>query len=1082
MTVGRNSDLLPPAALSTESVETRRADPRSPDPLLDPSHDPSHDPLRDLRPLIGSQLRDPARYHIMGEHGRGGLGRVSRAHDRELGRDVAIKELISRGHVDEVRFLREALITARLEHPGIVPVHEAGRWPDGTPFYAMKLVSGRSLRDLIAESTTNEQRLGLLDHVIAVADAIAYAHGRNIIHRDLKPANVIIGEFGETVVIDWGLAKDLSVTTSEATSPGSPSPSPTPGDDDLTVAGSVLGTPAYMAPEQGRGEQVDQRADVFAIGTMLWELCAARRMPPATADERHRMLRRAGIDRDLATILNKALDPDPARRYRDAGALAADLKAFKSGVRIAARSYSLFAMLAHWTRRHRALAISVTLATALAVTGVVLYVRNVASARDRADTALVSAQRERDRALLSEASLLLEKDPTRARGVLASLVVRSPQYALLSSRAQQLSAVWSVPVAAGISAVSRATGGATVEVATLSGKLHRLDPRTGVLTTVDHDVTGPVAYRGGRAVYARWTLGGAIGIATPAQLLDASSLTSVTRLVALDDAVYALDSAGDLHRFGDASSTIVAHGVNNIAGDGAIRMVCRATGELEVMRGEAVVLRRKCPATKSPAAMAAVGGDFVAITQGGTLTASRGGRQVEIPTEIRGEYELALSSQGVIAVADYSGTARTWFVPPGGTALVPGPVHTSQPYSVAADGNLAAWGYTDGTVIAVDATTGTRWRLRGHADAVIYVVIDAATHRLVSASDHELRIWELRPPASSEVKAMPCASFHLQPSPGGDQAALDCDDGSVWRWTRDTGAVTQVHKHAGASYGVEWIKDMICSGGWGDGRVLCTNADGTSTRVLDSGASRITWVTATPDHAALIYGSTDGKVRWFDGELRELYARHGIPYRMAVSADGRWLATCALDGSLTVFDLVNRQVIEHLIAHPGATYDVSWVDGELWTSGDDGTLKHWDLRDGVLTLRHSVQTPAAIRLLRAARGGWAASVGEGVLLVSRDGSSFALRLDLGRKIDALEVSPDLRYVVAAVSGELVVVDMQAGAIATPAIGSAVVQQVSFLDPTLVAFSEPTALQMLRVDHLDYVSFQPAPEPHNKATF
>src|SRR6185369_1345869 len=165
---------------------------------------------------------DPARYDILGEHGRGGLGRVSRARDRELGRDVAIKELIARSHVSEVRFLREALITARLEHPGIVPVHEAGRWPDGTPFYAMKLVAGRPLRDLIAERPTVDERIGLLHHVIAVADAIAYAHGCNIIHRDLKPSNVIVGDFGETIVIDWGLAKGLSVDAEEPASGGDP--------------------------------------------------------------------------------------------------------------------------------------------------------------------------------------------------------------------------------------------------------------------------------------------------------------------------------------------------------------------------------------------------------------------------------------------------------------------------------------------------------------------------------------------------------------------------------------------------------------------------------------------------------------------------------------------------------------------------------------------------------------------------------------------------------------------------------------------------------------------------------------------
>jgi len=130
--------------------------------------------------------RDQRRYEVMAEHGRGGLGRVIRAHDKDLGRDVAIKEILSvaAGPATEARFLREAMITARLEHPGIVPVHDAGRWPDGTPFYAMKLVSGRPLKQLILESKTLDARLALLPHVIAVADAIAYAHDRGIIHRD----------------------------------------------------------------------------------------------------------------------------------------------------------------------------------------------------------------------------------------------------------------------------------------------------------------------------------------------------------------------------------------------------------------------------------------------------------------------------------------------------------------------------------------------------------------------------------------------------------------------------------------------------------------------------------------------------------------------------------------------------------------------------------------------------------------------------------------------------------------------------------------------------------------------------------
>jgi serine/threonine protein kinase len=227
-----------------------------------PASAPAHPQL----PAFQCQRRDPERYKVLGEHGRGGIGVVSRAHDYELGRDIAIKELLVCNHASEARFLREALITARLEHPGIVPVYEAGRWSDGTPFYAMKLVSGRSLRDLLAERPTVEQRIGLLHHVIAVADAIAYAHGRRIIHRDLKPANVIAGEFGETIVIDWGLAKDLA-SAEEPTVDGGPFRND--HDTGLTSAGSILGTPAYMAPEQKRGEPVDQRADVYAIGAML---------------------------------------------------------------------------------------------------------------------------------------------------------------------------------------------------------------------------------------------------------------------------------------------------------------------------------------------------------------------------------------------------------------------------------------------------------------------------------------------------------------------------------------------------------------------------------------------------------------------------------------------------------------------------------------------------------------------------------------------------------------------------------------------------------------------------------------------
>src|SRR5687767_14452707 len=184
-------------------------------------------------------IRSPARYHIRGERARGGLGRILEAHDRELDRTVALKELLTQGQTTDARFVREAKITARLEHPAIVPVHEAGRWPNGEPFYAMKLVSGRSLKEVIEASPTFEERLALLPHIIAVADAIAYSHSRKIIHRDLKPSNVLIGPFGETVVVDWGLAKDLSDPSDDAEPAAGPYRSSLSGM--LTAVGTIVG-------------------------------------------------------------------------------------------------------------------------------------------------------------------------------------------------------------------------------------------------------------------------------------------------------------------------------------------------------------------------------------------------------------------------------------------------------------------------------------------------------------------------------------------------------------------------------------------------------------------------------------------------------------------------------------------------------------------------------------------------------------------------------------------------------------------------------------------------------------------------
>ncbi len=150
---------------------------------------------------------DPSVFLAGDELARGGMGRVLRAHDRRLARDVAIKEVIGPGM--RARFEREVAITAKLQHPAIIPVYEAGAWPNGTAFYTMRLVSGGTLGEAITATKTLEERVALLPHVVQLTDALGYAHAQHIVHRDLKPANVLVGKFGETVVIDWGLAKEI---------------------------------------------------------------------------------------------------------------------------------------------------------------------------------------------------------------------------------------------------------------------------------------------------------------------------------------------------------------------------------------------------------------------------------------------------------------------------------------------------------------------------------------------------------------------------------------------------------------------------------------------------------------------------------------------------------------------------------------------------------------------------------------------------------------------------------------------------------------------------------------------------------
>ena len=332
------------------------------------------------------------RYTITAEIARGGMGRVVEATDTRLGRTVALKEALGVDPDALRRFERETRITARLEHPSIVPVHDAGVSADGQPFYVMRKVGGRPLEDLVARAQDVNARLALVPHVVAAAHAIAHAHERGIVHRDIKPSNILVGDLGETIVIDWGLAK----TIDEPDDPHAVDAATLERDAIETRAGIVFGTPGFMAPEQLRGSPADERSDVYALGATLYHLLARR--PPhhgKTADD---MMKAAvagppeplreivnGVPPELTTIVDKALAHEAAHRYPDAGALAEDLRRFLAGQLVASHYYTPRERAARFVRTHRnAVAIAVGAVVMLLVGGT-LAILQIRDERDRAD-------------------------------------------------------------------------------------------------------------------------------------------------------------------------------------------------------------------------------------------------------------------------------------------------------------------------------------------------------------------------------------------------------------------------------------------------------------------------------------------------------------------------------------------------------------------------------------------------------------------------------------------------------------------------------------------------------------------------
>ena len=401
-----------------------------------------HDPEDDDAPLVDPRSPEVeagttgGRYQLVGEIARGGVGAVLRGRDKDLGRDVAIKVLREEHASDPVlvhRFVEEAQIGGQLQHPGIVPVYELGLRADRRPFFTMKMVKGRTLAALLETRVEVAQdRRRFLTRFEQVVQTLAYAHARGVIHRDLKPSNIMVGTFGEVQVMDWGLAKVLGrEEPNRASCTGIETVrTETPGTESR--AGSILGTPAYMPPEQARGEveRLDERADVFALGAILCEILTGappykgetwlqvhQKAAAADLEEARKGLAECNADAELKDLVLSCLEPEPKKRPRNAEVLAgrfsAHLAAVDARAQAAERSAAEAEARAEEAHRSRKLAESLALeegrrrrlTLGLAAAIVVLaaglwggYVWMDSASRNRADAAAAAVLRAADEA------------------------------------------------------------------------------------------------------------------------------------------------------------------------------------------------------------------------------------------------------------------------------------------------------------------------------------------------------------------------------------------------------------------------------------------------------------------------------------------------------------------------------------------------------------------------------------------------------------------------------------------------------------------------------------------------------------
>jgi WD40 repeat protein len=904
------------------------------------------------------------RYRLERLLGRGGMGEVYLAADTRLGRHVAVKFLSPKVADDarvRARFAREALITARLQHPSIVGLHDIGSAPTGEPFYVMRLVPGKSLADAIQKTATLRDRLALLPHLLHVADALAFAHRQRIVHRDLKPANVLVGEFGETVVVDWGLAKDLRSGESVAERPLIEE-----GADLATRAGAVIGTPAYMSPEQAEGKPVDEHADVYAIGAMLYELLAQR--PPYRGESGDATVEKVragppapldqvapGAPADLCAIAGKAMTREPTARYRTAAELAEELRRFQTGQLVAVHHYSLGELVKRWIARHRsALSVAALFTVVLVALGSYGLVQIVRS-RDQARAAEADATA---RALSSEEAqgrqALVDGHPLEAAALLVDAMAGDPRpavrFLLARAEAYNIPLVRKVGQVDPVNAVAVSPDGSRMVVAGEHGLLAILDARTGTvlqrLSGIEGGVWSAQFSPDGQRVVA-------CGQALYGLMFDAAS----------GKALFKFKADSHVRFSGDGNQILTSDNTDVV-------LLSAATGER--LQTLSAPYATEVPNFGQPLiedmAFSRDGSRIGAAFSDGTAhvwEVSTGRDVLDLNGHARGMlHSVAFSPNGDrILTSGEDGTARTWDATNGKPLVVlegHGAAVITARFSP--DGTLIATGGNDGSARLWDAGSGALLGIALGPSAFMTVVEFSAdgTSLLTAGRDGGIRLWDLR--------GYSAISTFAQPNHVGIEAIAIAPDGvhvmtsshDVYDWSRPSAGVTTLTTpfKSEAGWTISFAPDgrhVAVSGGddlrGPDTRTaILPSSGGSSAEVVVGGAVRSNAFDQSGDRMVTIGDHTAMVSDPGSGQRLITVSEASDVWDAVLSPDGSRLAIGMHDGTAEVRDVPSGQLLFTVDHHTpdlavrGVTFS---PDGRrILTVGSDRLGHLWDARSG----------------------------------------------------------------------------------------------------------------------------------------